>query len=225
MAETQLAFVDLVCAASASGRPVVVALEQNAEGQAGLDAFLASDGGTAAVAGLREALAWRGPTRDGRSSVAALDMLQALRTLKQEGRIVGVTAFLYWSDKAQAGHEQLMANGIADAATAHPDALVVGLMGNYHAMKAARPGQDGVSYRLAADPFPPGQGVRPYITPRGGTAWFCSQGGCMTRPVRGTQERRPRGVHLSPGEIEGYDGVLSIGGTVTASPPAVSPGS
>lgn len=224
IAETQQAFVDLVCAAAASGRPVVVALEQNAEGQAGLDAFLASDGGPAAVAAVMEALAWYGPMRDGRSSVAALDMLQRLRELRQAGQIVGVTAFLDWSDKTQAGHERQMAKGMAAAAAAHPDALVIGLMGSIHAMKAARPGRDGVTYRLAADLLPPDQVVSLYFVHSGGGAWFCSQDVCMARPLRSPPDERARGVHISPGEIEGYDGVLSIGGPVTASPPAESPG-
>lgn len=223
MAETQAAFVDLVCAAAATGRPVVVALEQNNDGQAALDAFLASNGGPQAVAPLIEALGWQGPLWDGRSSVAALEMLQRLRRMKAEGQIVGVTAFLDWSDPTQAGHELKMAEGLIAASKAAPDALVIGLMGNYHASKSARPGRDGQSYRLAADYLPAAQTISLFIVHGGGSAWGCMGDSCGTRTLRSPPDSHPRGVFLDGASMSGFDGVLSIGGPVTASPPAVKP--
>lgn len=223
-AETPVAFGDLVCAAAASGRPVVVALEQDNTGQAALDAFLASDGGPDAVDALIGGLSWQGPIWDGRSSVASLEMMQRLRRMKARGEIVGVTAFLDWTDRSQAGHERRMAEGLTAASGAAPGALVIGLMGSLHAWKGARPGRDGESYRLAADYLPPAATVSLFVVHQpGGSVWACMSGTCGPRTMRGRPETRPRGVFLDGAEMEGYDGVLSIGGPLTASPPAAKP--
>lgn len=54
-------FADLVCqAAATSGRPITVALEQNAGMQPAIDAFLKSDGGPRARASFLAAPMWTG---------------------------------------------------------------------------------------------------------------------------------------------------------------------
>lgn len=220
-AETPVAFADLVCAAAATGRPVVVALEQSMDGQAALETYLVSSGGAAAEQTVMEALYWHAPVRDGRSSVASLELLRTLHRFKAEGRIMTVQTILGRGDGSPADHERKMADGLEAAAARAPNALVVGLMGNFHAMKGQRPGRDGVTYRLAADLLPPDATVSLYVISAGGAAWFCSQSECMARPLKGVPVDKPRGVSLEAPGFDGYDGILSIGGPMTASPPAM----
>jgi len=218
-AEAPAAFADLICAAVATGRPVIVALEQTVDGQAALDAYLASDGGAVEEMKVMEALYWQSPMRDGRSSVASLALFRDLRRLRVSGRIEGVQAILDRGDGTPASHEAKMAQRLLAVGARRPDAVVIGLMGNLHAMKGSWTARDGLAYRLAGDLLPAGETVSLNIVHAGGSAWFCSQGGCMARALRAPSDARPRGVHLSR-DVPGFDGVLSIG-PITASPPAL----
>jgi len=81
-AEMPALFANLVCQAAESGRPITVALEQDAEMQPAIDAFLTSDGGPAAHSAFLAAPMWNRKMQDGRASQAMLALYDRLRVMK-----------------------------------------------------------------------------------------------------------------------------------------------
>ncbi len=83
--ETPAAFVNLVCLAGRTGRPVSVAIEYSEDFQPAVDAWLLSDGGAKARAALLEMRIWHreASNQDGRSSGAFLKMFEQLRLMKR----------------------------------------------------------------------------------------------------------------------------------------------
>jgi len=83
----------IVCLALSSGESVVLGLEQSAGEQAGLDAYLRSDGGEDARTALTvSSRFWNGQRRDGRSSEAMLDLIEAVRLRRADGLPVDIAA-------------------------------------------------------------------------------------------------------------------------------------
>ncbi|RYF10702.1 MAG: hypothetical protein EOO77_20985, partial [Oxalobacteraceae bacterium] len=66
--ESPDAFANLVCLASATGRPVTVAVEYTSDDQTAIDTFLASDGSSAARAVLLKLFLFTSELQDGRGS-------------------------------------------------------------------------------------------------------------------------------------------------------------
>jgi hypothetical protein len=221
--EPQL-FGDLVCAASASRRPVVVALERAAVEQPAWDAFLSSNGGPASEAALLSA--WS-PARDGRSSLAMLLLAPRLRRLKAEGRIVAVRMVVPdWTklprEQFAERYEAQMAGAVAEAESIAPNALVVVYSGSAHAKKDFVTG-GAERYRSAAAHLPAAEVVSVLVRSGPGTAWFCEDDDCGPHdfPSPAGGEHR-RGVVVAAGE-EGVDATAYTGTGTTVSPPA--PGS
>lgn len=116
--------------------PVVLALEIADDQQASLDAWLASDGGIEARERLLANRHWQEPNHDGRDSRAMLDMLVAMRTLRERGLAVRVHAF----DHPQADdRDAAMADDIRALLAGHTDTRVIVLTGNMHAMTRRPP--------------------------------------------------------------------------------------
>ena len=116
--------------------PVVLALEIADDQQASLDAWMASDGGIEARQRLLANRHWQEPNHDGRDSRAMLDMLAAVRTLREQGWDVRVHAF----DHPQAeDRDAAMAGDIRALLAGHPGTRVIVLTGNMHAMTRRPP--------------------------------------------------------------------------------------
>lgn len=220
--EIPAAFAGIVCAAAEQG-PVIVALEMADVMQPQLDAFLGAPDDASAAATLHDTPFWNLRIQDGRSSAAMLHMMQSVRRLRADGRDVSFRAFRS-SDRRVEGFDQNydeleMAIRLARAAKARPDARVLVLVGDFHAMKARIPGDDLLG---AAALLPEADVVSLEVAQQGGQSWSCMSDGCGPRDIAPVYERPDeRGVILQPSEQRLYDGVLALG-PLTPSPPAAS---
>lgn len=219
-AEMPAFFGNLVCQVAASGRPVTVALEQDAEMQPAIDAFLASDGGAAARAAFLAARMWTGRMQDGRASQAMLGLYERLRIMKQAGQIRAVSAFIpvatYW--KGDAAHNAAMADMLM-AMPLDPNGLILAYMGSVHAAKSSF-GQGANAFLPAAADLPPGRTVSVYVDGNGGEAWNCMQDGCVPHAMQSRDATR--GFTSADALPWRYDWKFELGEKTTASPPAVS---
>ena len=218
-AEIPALFGDLVCAAHASGRPVVVAVETAESEKAAVDRFIASDGGDAARQAFLGRPIWAG--KDGRSSSAYFELFERLRTLKASGDIAAVVATqptLRAAPKSQTESDAVMADRFRAARALYPDALVLVLVGNFHAIKSALTfGQETIVPAVAD--LPPGETISLNVVTRG-VAWNCvGASDCGPHAWQGA-EPGTRAIRLGAGELSRYDGEIDVGAPLTASPPA-----
>jgi hypothetical protein len=226
--ELPASFGEAVCATSAAGLPVEVGLEQPREGQAGVDSFLASAGGEATLAPVLAAPFWHREYQDGRSSRAQLDLLERLRGLRARGSQVNV--FLFDLDPAEDVklRDQKMAEQIVARARAHPDAVVLVLVGEVHSWMTPGAPWDPEFRPMGWHIEQAGLRVRSLgrATPRG-TVWVCTGpnvSDCGERETAATEplpSGRPTGIELLPSPNR--RGVLGLfaARTLTASPPAI----
>ncbi|MFC3711007.1 hypothetical protein ACFOMD_00400 [Sphingoaurantiacus capsulatus] len=219
---------DVACAAAITGRPVIFGVEFTPDSQSALDAFMASDGGTAARSSLLAAPAWREP--GGRTTAAILDMLESVRRLGK-ARTVKLIAF----DTAPTPtgtspeREAAMAVALSAARAKQPDAIVVALTGAGHADKegftSAKP-----PFLAAAGRLPAAETVSLSFMRPGGQFWGCASptgdasGGCKAYDMPPREPVVPRGITLDPKLRGGFDGLYSVGGSYTASKPPSAPG-
>ena len=220
--EGPAAVAGIACALSRNG-PVTVALELPVSQQPSLEAALSAPTDEAAQAELAGTSFADAEFADGRTSVAMVDLLMALRRLKAEGASVAVRAIQPEANLrpglSQAWYELQMASEIASALAAYPDGRVLLLTGNIHARKTPIPrlpqiGLPAVAHLPAADVL----SLR--IASQGGAAWNC-QPQCGPHPGRAVEAPELRGLRLDPDADGAFDGVLFLGPT-SASPPAAS---
>ena len=185
--EAPAAFAQLVCAAAEQG-PVTVALELPTEMQPQLDVFLAAADDAGAAAVLHSTMFGGTETADGRTSVAMVEMMQAIRRLKVEGRDVTLRAFQP-SNRRPASFDQNyyeldMAVELTRAAADRPESRVLVLVGNIHASKTRF---DRFDLMLAAAHLPRKETVTLNVAQQGGHAWNCQEDGCGR--VEGGEDR------------------------------------
>lgn len=214
-AEAPALFGDVVCLASGE-RPVIVALEMPATEQAALDLFMASDGSSKDLAALLAGAFWSAKSHDGRSSEAMLSLIGRLRELKAAGRPLKVLAFVpeYPSGFHQDYYELDMALALTVAGRASPDALVLVLVGNFHAGR-----RTDFGIMPAALHLPDAETVVLDLVVAGGEAWNCQKDGCGPHRLGGDPETK-RGVIMFDASRDGFDGSYGPGTSATASPPA-----
>jgi hypothetical protein len=218
-AETPALFGDIACAAHASGRPVVVALELADWGQPALDVFLNSNGGEAARRVFLQSPLWRLPMKDGRSSQAYLGLIERLRLLKQAGAIEGVVAIKPTGVGLRDDENAAMADDIRAAARQAPRAIVLVLVGSVHASKLPISFGDAAITPAAAD-LPPAETLSLLVLMTG-RAWNCTSATeCADHRQEGVDPVK-RGVSLAVQTGGQYDGAIDLGVPATASPPAV----
>ena len=93
-------FADLVCAAAASKRPIVVVIEHDVSEQPALDRFMASSGDASTVRALLSH-PWWSEVVDGRESEAYLALIERLRSMKSDSlpwmrsKRIAITAWQY----------------------------------------------------------------------------------------------------------------------------------
>jgi len=217
-AEMPAVFGDMVCQAVVqSGRPVTVALEQGAEMQPAIDAFLASDGGGVARTAFLASPMWKG--QDGRASVAMLALYDRLRVMKQAGQIRAVYAFIpvIRSQVGNGPYNVLMADKLK-AAPIGPNGLVMAYMGSVHAAKSSF-GQGPNAFLAAGGDLPPTRTVSIYLYGNGGEAWNCMEDGCKPHPLQA--RTATRGFVTANALPWRYDWIFELGEKTSASPPAV----
>jgi len=216
------------CQVASSGTPVTVGLELPVENQERVRRFIASAGTEQDHALLMESPFWRSPYPDGRGSEAVAHLLEQLRWLRAQGLDVRVFVFDHPELQGEA-REAAMAQAILSEMAPERFALVV--TGNIHPRI-----HPGVPWDL---------GYRPmgYLLSRklpsvlsldvafdSGTAWICAvdekkalECGVQETKGRDNGDRSFVFTFDKPSEA-GYHGIFYVG-PVSASPPAVRPGS
>jgi hypothetical protein len=218
--ETPDAFANLVCLATKTRRPVIVALEYPVDEQPVIDAFLVSDGGSGAQAALLAAPMWHRDLQDGRTSVAFLRLFERLRVMTHQHMIGGVRAFDV-PEKAVDPRERNAA--MADRLTAlapDPEQLIMVLVGNFHAIRHPIE-RAGKTIMAAAALLPPGRAITVNVLGTGGVAWNCQPNGCGPRDYVGDPAAKP-GIALVADVDSRWDAEYMLGTTVTAAAPAVA---
>ena len=218
--ETPEAFLDLVCDSLAHHKIVTVALERPTSEQNVLTRLLSADDLTTAEKMLLDQPGWKNGM-DGRASKAMLKLLLSLRKLRIAHPGLNVFAF---STPNRSGdlpgkRDEAMGKTLLAFGKSHPNDLILILTGNVHAMQSPMFG-----YHPAAMFIPAAERLSLEVTDTGGESWADYSGGCG--PSRGGAEERgkahPRGIYLDP-HLAPYgkvDGILALGGPLTASEPA-----
>ncbi len=131
--------IAILVAAYAADGPVLLGLEIPRSEHAALSQYLRSDGGDAARAALRATPFWTvtDDQHDGRRSEDMLDLIEALRVLRSDGRDIAVLP--YDVDRSFVGtsrdaRDQVMAARVRVAYAALPRGRLLVLGGNVHAM-------------------------------------------------------------------------------------------
>lgn len=217
---------DIMCAAAARGRPVVLGVEFTPDHQRALDHYLHSDGGAQAREALLATPIFQGT--DPRATQAVFSLLDDARRLAASGHRIQVVAFdrvphpMVSREREAALAEELMA-----ARQRLPGSLVVALTGVGHAGKTPWTSQQ--------PPFPStgqlmqdGTTVALAFARHGGRYFAChdatptAPAGCDTQEMPVREPLRPRGIVLDASLREGFEGVYSAGTPWTASGPARS---
>ena len=220
--ETPAIFADAVCLPAAERGSVVIALERPSRDQRAIDAFMASDGGSAARREFYKALIWH-MGKDGRSSQAVFAMFDKLRQMHLGGRVSHVVAFQDVDTRdppnvGQGPYDERLAEIVRAAGGL--GATVVTLVGSAHARKTEA--NFGKPFMPMATHLPTDQTLTLYADGNGGTAWFCNgptPANCGPHVVGTAGEPARRGVVLQPVMDGAYDGLLNLGVVTTASPP------
>jgi hypothetical protein len=212
-------FADIVCSATKSGRTVSVAVEDTDDEQPSLDAFLKSDGGTAAQKAFLDPVFWGDEMQDGRTSAAYFALHLYLRQLFAADRILSVTA-VQPVESDTGDYEKAMADNIRAAQARN--AVVIVLLGNIHARKTVM--HLGPSDIIPAGSYLDAAGtVALQVVDLGGEAWTCtSPADCKAHPIGPTASPgTSRGVVFRASADRAFDGTASTGVTATASAPAL----
>ena len=211
-------FSDLVCHASATHRPVVVALERSQSEQAAWDAFVKSEGLPADVERLISRPPWTTPIQDGRNGLAMVRLALQMRLDIHTGRVARVKLIVDDTISNTAAYEHAMAKNASEAsADLPPNALVLVLSGSAHAKRAMATFQ-GETYPEAASTLDPKSLISLLIKGKRGEAWNCTTG-CGPHTTTSSNGERGRGVWVS-NPPQGFDGVLATGKPNTTSIPA-----
>jgi len=221
--ETPEAFLAAVCQhLERQAGDVRVALEFHTAIQSSLDTFMESDGRSEAVEEFLRHPHWqRGMNLpDGRSSVAMLNLVEALRKLRaSNSRLVSVTPFAgHWTNRQiryfGTSGDAVMAANITHLSQGSDDDTVFVLVGNIHARLTP---PEEMSHLIPAASLVEGDVASVLVVPESGESWNC-QAVCQSWPV---PEVTDLPAYESRIRAEGsFDYVLPIG-RVSSSPPAV----
>lgn len=179
-------FVGELVALESEARPVLLALEVDRAEQAAFDRYLRSSGDAASWSRLRAGEFWQvdDERNDGRRNLDVLALIERARLLRDQGRDVSLLAFdvdpSFWEGDS-GSRDQAMAESLRAAFVANPDALVLVVTGNVHAML------DRPDYAPFEMQQPMGSHLRDLdplsvnITARGGEFWACVARECGVR--------------------------------------------
>lgn len=206
---------DVVAAVLAAGGALTLALEIPSSHQAGLDRYLDSAGTAADRQALFGHRFWG--FRDGRSSVAMLELLDRVRGLRADGHALEVLAFDV-ADPGDPAREATLAGNLGAALRRPGRAPVLVLTGNLHARRAIGtpfdPTLELMAWRLR-ELEPLSIDVRAPT----GSAWVCAPGCGVRQLGAGRAAGTPALRLFAAPSATGYDGELTLA-RFTASLPA-----
>lgn len=222
------AFVaDMVCLAAQAGRAVTVGLEIPVEEEPRIATYLASQGSSVDRDALLKGAFWQDLFQDGRRSQAMLSLLEDLRRLSHQGASLRVVLLDSAVPLPGQERDRAMEKRLETTLAERPKDLFIVLTGDLHTRLAR-----GVPWDAGYEPMGfllsqnrPGLSLMALdVGYTGGTAWYCDSpepSSCRTRPVRGSEAMKERGVILRGAiDKDGYNGVYRVG-NLQASPPAV----
>ena len=217
---------DALCAAAATGKPVVLGIEFPLESQPHLDAYMRSDGGASARVAFLEAPAWK--EEGGRNTAAVLDLIERARSLSTAGYKVAATLFdKVTNPTVSKEREAGMAEALSEAQARHPGSIVVALTGAGHADKEGWVSQKP-PFLAAGGLLPQDHTISITFARPGGQYWGCSapEGdrtrGCTAYDMPVREPMAPRGIVMDKTLRGGFDGVYYSGKAYTASKPALA---
>jgi len=206
-------FLRLVCSALRRGQAVSVGLEMF-DPNGALGAYMSSLGDSGARQALLAARHWNG-MRDGRSSVAWLDMIETLRSWRQGG--LPLTVFALYDAPGPGSYDQAMAARLRGERSARPGTLILTYTGNVHSMLKPVPGLPAPMGSLVADLDPVSIG----LSSEGGQSWACMGAGpCGVNEFPAQPAKGPLHAAAPAAQTGVYTLQLNVG-RMTASPPAV----
>jgi hypothetical protein len=202
-----------ICTLVERGENVILALEMPTTEQPRLERYMESAGLDADIEELIASMFWQ-KFRDGRSSVAMFKLIDRAREVALSGGSIRLLAM----DGRRTGEldDTSMGQAIRRAAQESPDATIVALAGNVHAMNQRGsfrdPDFEPMAYRLS-DLSP----TTVLVASRVGSAWACWGAltctlDCADCPILGFNP----GVSPMPG----YDGTFVLESTSTSPPMA-----
>jgi hypothetical protein len=204
-------------------QPVLLGLEITSADQARVDRYLASRGAPADRADLLAGEHWTDPMHDGRDSVAMAALIERVRALRAAGADVSIALF---DAPGKDERNARMAVSLRSAIAAHPQARVLVLTGNVHAMTGKPPQMfsEGKPYKLPtttarhlADLHPVSIDVRAMQ----GDLWICQETcGRKTLPSSGRTISAPSIERYDQGQA--WDYLVKLP-RFTASEPAIGP--
>ena len=226
-AQSPAFIVEVIERGHEKGLPIHLALELKSEEQEAIDRYLAGDGSAEARRALVSQGAWIAPRQDGRTSVAMVDLLEAVRLKREQGVRIHLTLFDRDGETPQQ-REVAMANLLQAVAFKDPYALTIILTSNDQSR--IRPGrgpdrryqplgrllgQRRLSHRLIAVD----------VAHAGGEAWHCADEtseSCAAQTIapRGPQDGEWITLQAIANKI-GHHGWYHVG-ALEASPPAAS---
>lgn len=217
---------DVVCMAAKKQIPVTLGLEIPYSEQKIIDRFLDSRGGKEAEARLIEGAFWHSKTKDGRSSLAMLRLIEQVRTLRAAGAKVQIVA--YDSDPLAQERDRIMAQNLSNAIAGKPKNLFIVLSGNNHT-RLTRGNQwnkefESMGYLLAKS----NNGSQLFslnMSHEGGEAWICIEEPPDFNTVCKAKRLKPYtgapaawSVKLTAEANTPYSGAFGVG-VISASPP------
>jgi hypothetical protein len=215
------------CAATTAGLATTVALEIPRGEGARIERFLASAGSAADRDALLAGEFWTRDLQDGRSSVAMLALLEALRSLRAAGKPVRVALLDADADVPLASGQaraDFMGQRLVEAVEgAGEDGLVLALAGNVHTRTRAGVPWDA-SYRpagMAVEARWPRRTIALLAQGPAGETWMCQDSDpahCGVQPLGGRPVDSPGSVELYPAPHDGYDGSVRLAAATAAVP-------
>lgn len=216
--ETPALVGEYACMLAHNSATVIIGLEIATTEQGAIDTYLASDGSAKQRQKLIAGDFWQKSFQDGRSSQAMVSLIERLRQIKAIGSTVKVVAFA--GGDSGATWDARMAGTLSKSIESFPDAKVVILTGNVHALKKKgmpfNPGLSPMTYLLA--PLKP---ISMRVDYPLGTAWNCTSIGCGVHPIGYAAQptMQPDEIVMTPGARDGYDGHIRVA-AANASHPA-----
>ena len=192
--------------------PVTLFIEHAKKEQVAINTYLKSIGSQTDKDSLTKHDFWQRKTQDGRTSMAMLELIESIRSLKSNYADIEIVLIdnPSSSDRDKFMYETIVANMNSDTTRSY-----IGLVGNYHSRLKTGSGSLGSllkEYNINL--------LSLCFSYSGGTAWVCSKGECGIKTIKGQGFAEKYKIY-SFQNLTNYDGFLEIG-NISASPPAKS---
>lgn len=214
---------ELVELEARGGKQMILALEVTTREQAIVDRYLMSSGSKADRVALLAGAHWQDAMHDGRDSEAMFVLIEHVRNLRERGGNIAITLFDPGGD---ARRNQQMAENLRAIARHSPQATLLVLTGNVHAMTSAPPWAMFDRGKRIEPPMTAGRylsDLHPLsinIDAASGDMWVCMDGECGAHPVFAHGAGSLTTLEYSKPAESAWDATLTLP-RFTASPPAI----